>query len=175
MTSLIAKKNRYYKYIWEYVRRRDKLRLRYHPLGKRPRYPSKAYLSTVAVYNKKLKHWRLQLKRLDRVRDEIEFLEKTIKDFFGKSIKYTELPDNGMSVPHCIYFKFGIEKGLSGVHLSEHIRFKKVWNASRFRREFTKSFASNHDNKETWTRFKRFYERRIEAESNHFISNKQTA
>lgn len=175
MTSLIKKRNKYYKYIWEYVKRRDKLRLKYYNSVQKPRQSNVPYSTTVTLYNNKLRHWRRQLVKLDKIRDNIVFLETTIKQFFGKSIKYVNVPDHILSIPHCIYFKFGIEQGLSGTHLSEHIRFEKIWNASRYRKEFTNSLQTNPENKELWLRFKKFYERRLEAEANRFISTKKTA
>lgn len=179
MTSLIKKRNKYYKWAWMYEKRREDLRVKLGLQYNLP--PTKAvahlpeYKKRAAIFTKKIKQWKYSLRQIDKRRDSIVFLEKSVKLFTGSSVRGNAKVVQGAKLAKSIYYKFGIENGLRGKDLMEHIGGKRELQPMEYRRSFTQSFHTNPENKELWLRFKKFYERRLEAEANRFISTKKTA
>lgn len=176
MTSLIKKRNRYYSMRYTYYQRRRELRIKFNLNPDWPTRVPQGYNKIAGIYNRKIKHWTRLMKRLDRIRDEIIVIEKAVKRFIdiptltGNARYNTELQK-----AKWLYYKIGLESGYQGKDLREHIKAADKDQPARCRTKFTKSFQTKPENKELWLRFKRFYERGLEAESNRFISTKKTA
>lgn len=144
----LKSKNEYQKSIWKYHLRRESYKAKY---GK----TSETYLKLSRSIQLKLDTWKKAIKRIE-IRDNlIKEIDDNITEFIGKSpYKSIHSTDQLTIVAKNIFFKYGIENGISGVYLADYAGLKYRIDASRYRLQFTRSFKTNKYNLEMWHRFK---------------------
>ena len=156
--------------IWEYERRRRLLREKFGlDPNKRPQRAPKEYKEVADLYNKKIKQWTVEMKRVDATKARIVFLERSVRLFLEISFIGNASNKPEVALAKSIFYKYGLEDGLRGVDLCQHLGDKTLENAARWRKRFTNSFVDNRANKELWLRFKAIHHRRVEAEESRII------
>lgn len=137
-------RNIYQQNIYEYTRRREDYKKLYG-IGN-PRY-QKAARNIYA----KVASWKKCIKRIDARRQVMDVLKWRVYSFTGFSPK-TDLDSR------YLFYKWGMEHNISGVHLSKYLGYVGRWTAGRMRLRFTRSFPTNPRNRELWHRFKQYME-----------------
>jgi hypothetical protein len=97
-------------------------------------------------------------------RNKLIALDNAIAMFTGTSVRSTNTNsspyrDAKLLVAKSIFYKYGLENGMTAIILQDHIgSIKAQGQAAKYRREFTKSFETNSENKQLWLNFKKYYE-----------------
>ncbi len=159
-STLSIKRKYYYTMVWQYTQRRQKLRDKFgiSVIHNGHKKLPEAYKKQSYRLNKKIGVWNREIRKIDMRVKKIAKLKKAVVDFTGQDISnhvgHKVCPK--VKIAKSIYYKFGLENGLLGTLLSEHIG-SEVRQPSTYRRRFTKSFATTPENKVIWLQFKDFY------------------
>jgi hypothetical protein len=160
--SWAEKRKRYTEMIGMYTRRRQELRKKYGVTTVHRHLPA-AYRRTARIYMIKMMTWKTAIRKIDKTVFKISNLERAVFEFTDVRIaEHKGMKVKGdVWIAKALYYKFGIESGITGVNLRSYIGLG-ILEVKRepglFRSRFTRSFSTNPENKELWIRFKVFYE-----------------
>lgn len=113
---------------------------------------------------RKARDLKKQMEKLDIIIAKIRSLGNFTAMFTGYNVKNRVERANrgaiksyeykGLLLAKVLFYKYGLEHKIPRNDLREYIGIKRVHQPTDYRREFTKSFKSHPENKETWMRFK---------------------
>lgn len=136
----------YVKWIWQYKKRRDVM------------------LEHQKEMTQKIKIWKRQIKRMDDRKARIIALGNAIAMFTGLNVKNSNgSVTEGMKEAKSMFYKYGLENGMIATELEDYIATEEMGQASKYRRNFNRSFEANPSKRDVYTRFKEQYER-VETE-----------
>lgn len=160
LSRLSAKRKKYYSMIKTYEMRRNIWRAKFGVFVNRKN--SEEHKKKALMFSAKIAHWKLEIKRTDRLGDKISKLERAVFNFTGERISnyHTLKVSEQVKFAKSIYYKFGLENGIRGIELRDYIGLTGDTQRNEpniYRTRFTKSFKNNPKNKEKWLQFKNFY------------------
>jgi len=145
-------KNEIQSKIWTYVKRREQLRLKYG-VEERKKAPEE-YKKAVKTINNRLDLWRRKMVDIDKRRIQTIAIANAVACFTGFDVKNSvDKKTNDYNISRSLFIKYGMESGITGVLLAEYVGTTNRSYASNVRLSFTRSFATNPDNRELYKRF----------------------
>lgn len=145
-------KNEIQKKVWKLLKKRDKLREQYG-VSERKKSPDE-YKEKVKIINKKLDLWRRKMVDIDKRRIQTIAIANAIACFTGFNVKNSiDNKTHDYHISRCLFIKYGMENGITGVLLAEYIGTTNKSYASDVRLSFTRSFEKNNDNRDLYKRF----------------------
>lgn len=141
--------------IWTYRERRKKYIDNYEgaiPVSKTMQYKN---------LTKRISQWTKEIKRLDVRNEKISNIEKAIRYYFDVDIKSYSTKKE-VVLARKIYFKYGLEEGIRGTHLSRFIGRVSTETARHNRTTLTESFKTIPENKEAFYNFKKYLKNKNE-------------
>lgn len=113
------------------------------------------YKNEIANCNKKIRSFQRSLRVIEKRQKTIINIAQKIEDFTGIDLikaKYSK--SKAANLSRNLFFKYGIEHGISGNFLAEYCKIVNKGMPSIMRRKFTKTFETNVENKTSYYRFK---------------------
>jgi len=149
INSLSNKRGKYYKYIFEYKKRRAIRK-------KKLEEAQIEYRNSVAQINKKIKLWGREIRRIDERYRKIQKLKKAITIFTGYDLKTRNKKKDIKSreLARGLYYKYGLEHKMQGKELREVAGFSRVQQPTECRRWMTKQIVSDPKMRQQWENFK---------------------
>lgn len=115
------------------------------------------YKARLEALRYKIRIWKKAIQRIEAKELQINDLVDKIEAFFGFSLRNTANSQTKEVVTaKKIFSKYGMENGIKGRTLSRYLGYVDEDTASKFRKQFTRSFIEHPENKELFNRFKNY-------------------
>ena len=136
-------KNHYQRYIAEYLKRRERYKQRHG--------------HTSITIQTKIDNWRQCLRRIERRERLLAQYDAIVKSYMEVSVKNSANYRTGIyAKARCLFYKYCMENGVRASDIARYCGCMDIRTPSVRRLKFTRSFATNSENKELWHRFKQF-------------------
>lgn len=124
-----------------------------------------AYTTAVAHINKKLRYYRIAIKRIDVTNARLHDINLKIQHYYDFSM-YTSVGrwDRKFKIRFTVrkmFCKYAIEQGITGTRVSDYLGYSKRTTATRYRLELNKLIQTDDILKQQWHKFKKFMEREL--------------
>ena len=130
-------KSNYKKWIWEYKRRRKRLR------------------ENIDRIDHKIWVWQEAVKKLEGKEDFLKKLVSVVNEYFAVDIT-SRCSKQNVIIARSVYYKTAIESGVKGTVASNYIGRTKSYG-SKDRMKFTRTLEKNEVNRKAFHNFKNFY------------------
>lgn len=134
-----TEKARIKSWIWEYEKRREKLMDHHKNMSR------------------KIKLWKTRVKIIEMSQEKVIAIGNVVATFTGYNIKNSQDSDlEGVKKAKYLFYKYGMEDGISGKLLREYVGSEDNTEPSKYRMKFTRSFQKHPENSELYHRFKAY-------------------
>jgi len=165
MRKSMESRSDYYRAIYVYKQRREKLREKYG-IKKINKKTPEGYRKAVFGINNKIRIWRKAIKRIEHYNGLVQEVNRAIINFMGYDIRKTKrwAKDPRAQIARGIFSKYCIESRIPGPYLRPYLGtsksrgggVNKAGYETEIRRRFTRSFITNSENKELYHRFLKY-------------------
>ena len=164
------------RWIWNYQKRNEddkaRLKLKYGDWNKRGLdrvSPPEEWIRIFKSRKRKIDRWKRAMKIMDERSSKHNKLISIVEGFFGETLKVEGPISRKRPGPKLgVLFKYGLENGYTGYDLAKAIGIRPSVDRqipSEARINFTKSFETIPENREIYTRFKRYVEEKAYLET----------
>lgn len=134
-----ADKDRMMRHIWEYEKRR------------------KNYRNQLKNATNKIKEWKRVMTRVEERTNKLLAINNALATFCGISVRNTANHKSARALEaKRIFYKYCLEHDISATLIAEFVGVRRGDTISDCRRNFNKSFVTNPEKRELYTRFERY-------------------